>query len=171
MSMKDIPYGYRIENGKAVIDTEAADRIHNFIDTYLSGLSVKEANKTAEIPLSASSLNKLLQNKTYLGTDYYPPLISAEVFQSVQVEKLKRTHPGTATAAEPVAAKNRFVMRTPDTNRHGDAKETASYLYSLITTSDVGMKSVTPAEAASIRAYAEQNTQHSAVRKETENWQ
>ena len=50
--MAQIPYGYRIEKGSIVADTEEAAKIGRFVELYLSGLSVKESKKASEIPLS-----------------------------------------------------------------------------------------------------------------------
>ena len=49
--MAQIPYGYRIEKGNIVTDTEAAAKIDRFVKCYLSGLSVKESKKASEISL------------------------------------------------------------------------------------------------------------------------
>lgn len=74
--MAQIPYGYRIEKGSIVADTEEAAKIGRFVELYLSGLSVKESKKASEIPLSESTLNQLLKNETYFGTDVFPPLMT-----------------------------------------------------------------------------------------------
>ena len=49
--MAQIPYGYRIERGRIAVDTEAAAEISRFVESYLSGLSVKESKKASEISL------------------------------------------------------------------------------------------------------------------------
>ena len=46
--MAHIPYGYRIVGGKAVIDSEAKERLDVFFDEYLSGASISKAAKEAE---------------------------------------------------------------------------------------------------------------------------
>ena len=94
--MATTPYGYKIEMGKAVIDQEAVEKIRVFIDYYLNGLSIAESNKRAEIPLSHTSIIKLIKNEIYLGTDYYPPIITAEVFYALQGEHERRTHVGSS---------------------------------------------------------------------------
>jgi hypothetical protein len=38
--MSHTPYGYKIENGIAVIDEEKADKIRFLYESYLSGLSL-----------------------------------------------------------------------------------------------------------------------------------
>ena len=162
--MASTPYGYKIVMGKAVIDPEAKARFDDFIDHYLGGLSVKEANKIAGIPLSASSLNKLLRNETYLGTDYYPPLITAEVFYAVQEEREKRTHEGTSVPVQPVPVKSRFILASLERVEHaadveetrGTAAETVAHLYSAILPSETGRTMAAGAEAAAIRSWVEE---------------
>ena len=154
--MAQIPYGYRIEKGRAIADTDDAARIGSFITAYLGGLSVKQAKITSEIPLSESSLNQLLQNETYLGTDYYPPLMTAEVFHSVQKERQKRTHPATTRPSDPVPVKCRFVVTVDDeptvTTR---AAEMAAHLYTMITASPDGRESASGVEIRAMRGVAE----------------
>ena len=68
--MAQIPYGYRIERGRIAVDTEAAAEISRFVESYLSGLSVKESKKAAKIPLSESTLNQLLKTES-VALDQY----------------------------------------------------------------------------------------------------
>ena len=50
--MSHTPFGYRIENGKAVIDKEAAEQIKVLFQSYLSGDSLATAAKKAGIKAS-----------------------------------------------------------------------------------------------------------------------
>jgi len=153
--MAQIPYGYRIERGRIVMDTEAAAAISRFVESYLSGLSVKESKKAAKIPLSESTLNQILKNNTYLGTDDYPPLITAEVFHSVQEERKRRTHPATTRPSDPVPVKSRFVFHAHDqdsviTEGVGAARA-AELLYSMIRVSPDGRKTAMDAEISEMK--------------------
>ena len=157
--MAQIPYGYRIERGRIVMDTEAAAAISRFVESYLSGLSVKESKKAAKIPLSESTLNQLLKNNTYLGTDDYPPLITAEVFHSVQEERKRRTHPATTRPSDPVPVKRRFVFHAHDqdsviTEGVGAARA-AELLYSMIRVSPDGRKTAMDAEISEMKRAAQ----------------
>lgn len=38
--MRHIPYGYKIENGMAVIDEKEAAVVREFFDCYISGLAL-----------------------------------------------------------------------------------------------------------------------------------
>ena len=47
--MAHIPYGYRIENGKAIIDKAKSEQIKLLFEAYLSGDSLANAAKKAGI--------------------------------------------------------------------------------------------------------------------------
>lgn len=64
--MSHTPYGYKIENGIAVIDEEKADKIRFLYESYLSGLSLSAAAKKAEIKAYHGMVGKMLKNKCYL---------------------------------------------------------------------------------------------------------
>ena len=74
--MAHIPYGYRIAGGKAEIDPEAKEKLDAFFASYLAGASIDKAAKEAGINRRHSVMAKMMQNPLYLGTDYYPRLIS-----------------------------------------------------------------------------------------------
>ena len=43
--MGHTPYGYRIEDGKAVVDEKTSEQVKELFSGYLAGLSLKEAAK------------------------------------------------------------------------------------------------------------------------------
>ncbi len=168
--MAQIPYGYRIEKGSIVIETEAATKISRFVESYLSGLSVKKSKKAAEIPLSESSLNHLLENQTYFGTEIFPPLITAEVFHSVQKERARRTHPATTKPSDPIPVESRFAFIGDDVSTViTGAADIAAHLYSMTRPSSdgrenggvIGRETATGAEINEMRSTAEKMMRHS----------
>lgn len=52
--MGHTPYGYRIENGKAVIDEAAATQVRELYKNYLSGLSLTNAASSISVNDSSS---------------------------------------------------------------------------------------------------------------------
>ena len=68
-----IPYGYKIEKGKAIIDEPRADQIRKIFKGYISGLSYTAAAEAVGLTLSHTSVKKILQNKRYLGDKHYGP--------------------------------------------------------------------------------------------------
>lgn len=65
--MKHIPYGYRVENGKAVIDEQAAEQVRALFEAYLSGDSLATAAKKADIKAFHANIGRMLRNTRYLG--------------------------------------------------------------------------------------------------------
>ena len=74
--MRHIPYGYRIENGQAVIDEEQAATVRKFSQNYISGMALVPVIEKAGLKLYYGSVGKMLRNKKYLGDDYYPAIIN-----------------------------------------------------------------------------------------------
>lgn len=88
--MGHTPYGYRTENGKAVIDEEKAQQIRNLYRNYLDGMALAKAAHEAGIETWHGSAKRLLENKHYLGDDYYPAIIDQQTYDRAQAERLRR---------------------------------------------------------------------------------
>lgn len=88
--MKHIPYGYRIENGMAVIDETEADTVRKFFDYYISGLALMAAAEKVGLKLYHGSAGRILRNVKYLGDDYYPPIIDRETFDKAEEIRMNR---------------------------------------------------------------------------------
>lgn len=110
-------YGYKHnEEGKLIIDEEAARNVKTIFDLYLNGQSVlgiiKELEKrkisspTGKEKWCKRTIDVMLSNEKYTGdvrllktgksevhylaTDNHPAIISKEVFEAVQIEKKRR---------------------------------------------------------------------------------
>ena len=88
--MGHTPFGYRIENGVAVIDEDAAGKLRTLYANYLDGMSLKNAANEAGIETFHASAKRLLMTEHYLGDDFYPAIIDKETFDRVQAERIKR---------------------------------------------------------------------------------
>jgi hypothetical protein len=88
--MSHTPFGYRIENGKAVIDKEAAEQIKTLFQSYLSGDSLATAAKKAGIKAFHAGIGRMLQNIRYVGDEYYPAIIDPDTFKAAEAERIKR---------------------------------------------------------------------------------
>lgn len=88
--MGHTPYGYKIENGKAVIDEEKAAHVRKLYEGYLSGLAYVPAAEAAGLKLYHTGSKKMMQNKHYLGDDYYPAIIHKETFNAAEAERINR---------------------------------------------------------------------------------
>ena len=134
--MGHIPYGYRIKNGKAVIDEAAATQVRELYKNYLSGLSLTNAAKEAGLDLLHSGAKRMMRNSHYLGDDFYPAIIDRETFEAFAAERDRRekalgrdnreSKPVTASPAPTV-----FRMRKKDQTLSNPYRQ-AEYIYSLI---------------------------------------
>ena len=88
--MRHIPYGYRIENGRAVIDEEQAATVRDFFQNYISGMALVPAAKKVGLKLYHGSAGRMLRNKKYLGDDYYPAIIDKETFDKAEEIRMDR---------------------------------------------------------------------------------
>lgn len=88
--MGHTPFGYRIENGVAVVDEHAAERVQSLYKAYLSGDALKTAANKVGIDAFHAGISKILKNRHYLGDDYYPAIIDSDTFAAVQEERFRR---------------------------------------------------------------------------------
>ena len=88
--MGHTPFGYRIENGVAVIETLAAEQIQSLYKAYLSGDALKTAANKVGIDAFHAGIGRILKNRHYLGDDYYPAIIDPDTFAAVQEERFRR---------------------------------------------------------------------------------
>lgn len=89
--MGHTPYGYRIVDGRAVIDEEKAEKLRALYGNYLDGMSLVPAAEKAGITgMQHSSIGRLLRNRHYLGDDFYPAIIDQELFDIAGEERMKR---------------------------------------------------------------------------------
>jgi hypothetical protein len=133
--MSHTPLGYRIENGKAVIDNKAAEQIKTLYQSYLSGNSLATAAKKAGIKSFHASIGRMLRNARYLGNEYYPAIIDQDTFAAAQEERIKRDdklgrirEPKKETAVSFPAT---FYIKEA-TQQFDDPFQQAEYAYSLI---------------------------------------
>lgn len=133
--MSHTPYGYRIENGKAVIDSEAAEQIKALFQSYLSGDSLDTAAKKAGIVAFHAGIGRILRNKHYLGDEYYPKIIDMHTFAATEAGRIRRAKK-LGRIREP-EEKREVVYPTvfhiiDEAARFEDPFQQAEYAYSLI---------------------------------------
>jgi hypothetical protein len=133
--MSHIPFGYTIQNGRAVINEEEAVKIKKLFKVYLSGLSLSEAAQKAGIKRYHTSVARMLSDKRYVEDKFYPPIISKDTFEKAQLERRRRAealgriydHKGN----EEKYLNFRFYASMPD-KLYDDPFQQAEYAYSLI---------------------------------------
>ena len=136
IAMEHTPYGYKIVNGKAVIDEDKAAVLRKICDNYLSGMSYVAAAADAGITMKHCGVKRLLQNKKYLGDDFYPAIFMQETLDKIEAERQKREkalgrdrRKGKAIKKSPIYTEF-FMPRVP--KKYDDAVKQAEYAYSLI---------------------------------------
>lgn len=133
--MGHTPYGYKIENGCAVIDEEAAGKIRKLYQNYFAGMSQSKAAIEAGIETYHSSAKRLMQNKHYLGDDFYPAIIDQETFDKAEAIRLERAGKlgRLSRVKEAKTLKVPTYFRIAEEEQHyDDPRLQAEYLYSLI---------------------------------------
>lgn len=136
MGQRHTPFGYQIENGAAVTVPEEVEQIRKIYAGYLAGQSLTEAARNAGKTIPHCSVRRILQNKHYLGDDFYPAIIDRPTFYAAEEERKKRqklmgrTNKKRAKTQER-QVKTRFTMK-PMTRQVKDPYERAAYIYSLI---------------------------------------
>lgn len=133
--MSHTPYGYRIENGQAVIDEAAAATIRELYNNYLSGMGLADAAKKAGLETYHGTAKRIMLNKHYLGDSFYPAIIDKATFEAVPVELEKRADKlgrlnKTATPQIKQVPTD-FLMGQVEKELPNPLKQ-AEYLYSLI---------------------------------------
>ena len=135
VAMKHIPYGYKIIDGKAEIDEENAEQVKRLFTRFLEGESLATASKSCSLNFTHSQVGRMLEKKEYCGDEFYPAIISTEVFEQVQEERLKRAIKlGRLYKAKPTLVAEpttKFKMNTC-TEKFSNPFEQAEYIYSQI---------------------------------------
>lgn len=133
--MGHTPFGYRKENGVAVIETLAAEQIQSLYKAYLSGDALKTAANKVGIDAFHAGIGRILKNRHYLGDDYYPAIIDPDTFAAVQEERFRRAS-ALGRIREPKEDKAATYPITfhiiEGTQVYDDPFAQAAYAYSLI---------------------------------------
>lgn len=133
--MGHTPFGYRIEDGRAVVDETAAGQIRQVFQFYLEGDSLTAAAKKAGIISFHGGVSRMLKNAHYLGDEYYPAIIDRETFNRAEQERVRRAA-ALGRIKKPVAQEKipvpvMFHAKQPE-QAFDDPFLQAEYAYSLI---------------------------------------
>lgn len=103
---------------------------------YLDGMSLCASAEKVGLKLPASSVSRILQNRRYLGDDFYPPLIDEETYSRTLQERERRMKALSRTnllkPKVPKTAPAEFFFSDKDSLHKGTPAEVAEYQYSLI---------------------------------------
>lgn len=133
--MGHTPFGYVIKNGKAFIDEEKANKIRKLYENYLAGMALAKAAAKAGIETYHSTVKRLLENKHYMGDNFYPAIIDNTTFAQANEERFRRAallgRLHRKSKVKPATIPTTF--RLAKVVKHYDnPKLQAEYLYSLI---------------------------------------
>lgn len=82
--MTHVPYGYKIENGVAMIDEPVAETVRALFEKFIECKSMRAAANAAGIEKTHSVIGRMIKNTIYLGTDFYPQIIDEGTFNKAQ---------------------------------------------------------------------------------------
>lgn len=141
MARGHIPFGYRLQNGIAVICEEEVRQLKKIYKGYLSGLGYSPAAAKAGLRMNHGSVKRLLQNRHYLGDEFYPAIIDKELFDAAEQERRRRS---TRLGRDNIKKTFSDQIQIPKEFTMGKAKNMiaepfahAEYLYSLIEVREV----------------------------------
>ena len=133
--MAHIPLGYKIVDGCAVTDEPTVKQIKETYRYYFEGKSLVDAAKEAGFKMNHATVKRMLSNKKYLGTDYYPQIIDEET-QIRFLEELTRRAGDLGRLNRRCKEHNKIVPTAfhfkPADVTFPDPFEQAEYIYSLI---------------------------------------
>jgi len=134
--MGHLPFGYKVVDGCAVIDEVESKQLKDIYQYYFEGMSLINAARKAGLNLQHASVKRMLSNKKYLGTDYYPQIIDKETQNRFLEELDKRADKLGRLERKPkeraiVKIPTQFCFKPSDTS-YVDPFEQAQYIYSLI---------------------------------------
>ena len=84
-------YGYKIVDGKVIVDEQEAAVVINIFNGYLSGMSLRDAAVNAGRPMVHSMVKRIISNFCYVGDDFYPAIVSRQTFARANAELIRRS--------------------------------------------------------------------------------
>jgi len=131
--MAHIPFGYRITDGKAVIDSVDGEKVKNLYKYFLDTESMRQAAVMADINKVHSSIGRILKNPVYLGQGFYPGIIDHEIYEKAQILRQKNCeHLKKNIKPKPVVV-NTVSFKSVKTEKiYDDPYRQAEYAYGLI---------------------------------------
>ena len=85
-----VPYGYRIKDGVGVICEEEAENIRKIYEMYLSGMGLQAIADALGLKLFHGGVSRIIDNKKYLGTSFYPKIVDEELFNKAAEDAKKK---------------------------------------------------------------------------------
>ena len=135
MDMAHIPFGYKMIEGPALVAEPTTEQIKATYRYYFEGKSLVDAANEAGLKMNHASVKRMLSNKKYLGTDYYPQIIDEETIERFQEELTRRASNlgrlDRKSKERNITIPTAFRFKPADLT-FADPFEQAEYIYSLI---------------------------------------
>ena len=100
MKTRNIPFGYTMENGKIIFHPTESQAVQDIFSDYLDGQSLlkiaQSLNERQVEYLSGTTgwnkarLKRIIEDKRYIGSDSYPPIIEQSVYDKAQAIRASR---------------------------------------------------------------------------------
>lgn len=100
MKTRNIPFGYTMENGKIIFHPTESQAVQDIFSDYLDGQSLlkiaQSLNERQVEYLSRTTgwnkarLKRIIEDKRYIGSDGYPPIIEQSVYDKAQAVRASR---------------------------------------------------------------------------------
>lgn len=97
---RNIPYGYKFEKGKIIVDDFETSIVKKVFSDYISGLSLLKISNILndrkieylpnQVTWNKNKIKRIIEDKRYLGTEKYPQILESELFNTANNVKLKR---------------------------------------------------------------------------------
>ena len=146
-----IPFGYKVENKRLVIDERRAAVVRRIFTEYASGKSIKriidalnaDGHRTAKnAPFSYGSLSRLLKNDVYIGVYRWKDFVEADavpaIIEPTLFEKVRERSAANRRAPGANSKKERYLLAgklfcghcgSPMQGGYGTSKSGAKHLY------------------------------------------
>ena len=94
---RSIPFGYCVVNGKNAPNASEAEAVRKIFSDYIGGKSLKAIAAEMKIPYNIGKeiwnknmVYRILENRTYIGENGYPQIVSVEDFETAARIKAER---------------------------------------------------------------------------------
>ena len=116
------PFGYRMEFGKVVIDSDEARWVVYIYEQYIQGASFKNLSDTlcgtgihydVDKPWNKNMVARILQDRRYTGEGIYPQIIDDVTFNRVDQKRRKKVAGIQVTKAQKTLKRKSGCQATP----------------------------------------------------------
>ena len=100
MKIRNIPFGYTMENGKIICHPTESQAVQNIFSDYLDGqslLKIAESLNERQVEYlpettgwNKARLKRIIEDKRYIGSDSYPPIIEQSAYNKAQAVRASR---------------------------------------------------------------------------------